>query len=368
MQRFLLLSLSLAIAFPGFVAAQSSPRPTATPAPTTIPSTADAPAPDSVDALDPADVQKAISLIEEKYVKPAAVTGPEVNRATLQGFLDRLDRGAMLMAPRGAPTPTPPPFYREIIGGHIGYLRPGDLNESQLQELDTTLRGFAGKRVDAIVLDLRGSVPATDFAAAAEFANRFILKDKPLFQLRSPSGTPVDFVSRSGPGYSGIVIGLIDQETIGATEVLAAVLHENKAILIGERTAGRPIQYADLPLPSGKILRLAVAEATLMQAEPRLDKGVAPDLAVALPLATKDEMFQQSLTQGMAPFVFENDRPHLNEAALLAGTNPEIEAAAAAQQRRLRGERPPPHDPVLQRAVDVITSIGVYEKQPGRPP
>jgi hypothetical protein len=76
MQRFLLLSLSLAIAFPGFVAAQSSPRPTATPAPTTIPSTADAPAPDSVDALDPADVQKAISLIEEKYVKPGAVPGP----------------------------------------------------------------------------------------------------------------------------------------------------------------------------------------------------------------------------------------------------------------------------------------------------
>ena len=70
----------------------------------------------------------------------------------------------------------------------------------------------------------------------------------------------------------------------------------------------------------------------------------------------------------MAPFVFETDRPHLNEAALLAGTNPEIEAIQAAQQRRARGEKPPLHDPVAQRAVDVITSIGVYEKQPGRTP
>ena len=71
----------------------------------------------------------------------------------------------------------------------------------------------------------------------------------------------------------------------------------------------------------------------------------------------------------MEPFVFEPDRPHLNEAALLAGTNPEIEAAQTAQQRRARGgEKPPLHDPVMQRAVDVITSIGVYEKSPGRTP
>ncbi len=83
----------------------------------------------------------------------------------------------------------------------------------------------------------------------------------------------------------------------------------------------------------------------------------------------KRQIFQESLTKGMASFVFEAERPHLNEAALLAGTNPEIEAAQAAQQRRTRGgEGPALHDPVLQRAVDVVTSIGVYEKQPGRTP
>ena len=33
-----------------------------------------------------------------------------------------------------------------------------------------------------------------------------------------------------------------------------------------------------------------------------------------------------------------------------------------------RGETPPLHDPVVQRAVDVITSIGVLQKQPSRSP
>jgi hypothetical protein len=50
----------------------------------------------------------------------------------------------------------------------------------------------------------------------------------------------------------------------------------------------------------------------------------------------------------------------MNEAALLAGTNPEVEP----QQRRGRGtEKPPPHDPVLQRALDVVTSLEVYQKR-----
>jgi hypothetical protein len=58
----------------------------------------------------------------------------------------------------------------------------------------------------------------------------------------------------------------------------------------------------------------------------------------------------------MGPFIYETGRPHMSEAALLAGTNPELEAAEAAQQRRGRApEKPPPHDPVLQRALDVVT-------------
>jgi hypothetical protein len=68
----------------------------------------------------------------------------------------------------------------------------------------------------------------------------------------------------------------------------------------------------------------------------------------------------------MATFIFESDRPHLNEAALLAGTNPELDATPPRHPRP--GEKPSQHDPVVQRAVDLVTSIGVYEKQPGRPP
>ena len=363
---FLTTALFLAVS----VAAQPSPHSTPSPSPTqTTPALS--PGTDPVDGLDAVDLRRAIPLIQDHYVNPAAVSGAELNRATLDGLLRRLGHGVMLLPAHPAATPTPAPFYREIIDGHIGYLRPGDLSQSQLGELDTTLRGFAGKKVDAIVLDLRGSVATDDYAAAAEFANRFVPKDKQLFSLRGPEAAAGhDFSSKQDPLYSGFSIVLIDGQTVGATEVLAGVLrHYDKTILIGQTTAGRAVDYADLPLPSGKILRIAVAEVILPDQRSCFPEGIKPDLAVALPPGEKQDIFQQSLTIGMAPFVFEADRPHFNEAALLAGTNPEIDAAQAAEQRHARGgEKTSPHDTVLQRAIDLVTSIEVYEKQPVRPP
>jgi hypothetical protein len=357
--RPIVLSLSLTFALSATIAAQPEARPTPL----------SSPARPSVDDLDPTDLQRALSIIQEKYIDPAKTTGAELSRATLQGLFDRLGRGAMLLPARASASATPAPFYREILDDHIGYLRPGELNPSQLQDLDTALHGFAGKNVDAIVLDLRGSTETSDYAMTAEFANRFVPKDQSLFELRGPAATPArEFISKTAPTYSGILVMLVDHDTGGASEVLAAVLRHHKAIIIGQTTAGRAFDYADLSLPSGKILRLAVAQAIIPDSELRPGKGLAPDLPVSLPKEDKDEMFRQSMTKGMSQFVFESDEPHLNEAALVAGTNPEIEAALSVQQRRTHGTRPLPHDPVLQRAVDVVTSIGVYEKQPGRSP
>lgn len=355
----LVLSTSLTI-FIGLAANGAAPA-TPSPSPTAV-----------LEALDAADLQRAIPLIRDNYVNPALLNETELQRATLAGLFDRLGRGVMLLPARTSPTPAPAPFYREIVDGHIGYLRPGDLSGSQLQELDTTLRAFGGKKVDAIILDLRGAEETNDYATAAEFAKRFAPKGKPLFALRGPAGKPVrDFVSDRTPLYRGLIVLLIDQETAGGTEVLAAVLRsQNHAILIGERTAGRAVDYLDLPLPSGKILRIAVAEAVLPDERSGNLAGLAPDLPVALAVPVKRQIFEQSLTRSMAPFVFESDHPHLNEAALLAGANPEIEEAQAAQQRRAQGKTNSPalHDAVLQRGVDLVTSIEVYEKQTNRPP
>ena len=197
-----------------------------------------------------------------------------------------------------------------------------------------------------------------------------VARGEELFAVRGAAPeTTRTFSSDRNPGYSGFLCVLIDGETVGAAEVLASVLRARaKAILIGEATAGAAVGYSELALADGMVLRVAVTEAVLPEQSAGFPHRVRPDIAVALAPEVKKEIFAQSLSKGMSPFVFEVDRPHLNEAALLAGTNPEIEAMQDRQQRRARGEKPPLHDAVAQRAVDVITSIGVYAKQPGRTP
>lgn len=358
---FLRLSLTIACCGALLANAQNGPRPS--PSPTIAPT----PAPTVTGGLDIGDLQQALTIIQRRYLDPKEVTGAELNRATLDGLLTHLGGGVVLLS-SPTPTPMPRPFYREILDGHIGYLRPGDLSHSQVQELDATLRGFAGKGVDAIILDLRDTPESSDYAMAAEFASRFVGKGKPLFSLVGPASTPVrEFSSKQDPLYSGLTIVLVDHETAGASEVLAGAIRlQDRAIIVGETTAGREIDYAEETLRSGKVLRIAVAEAILPDQRSRFPRGLEPDLSIVFSTEQKHDVFQESLTKGMSPFIFESDRPHLNEAALLAGTNPELDATPPRRARP--GEKPAPYDPVVQRAVDLVTSIGVYEKQPGRPP
>jgi Peptidase family S41 len=322
---------------------------------------------DLVNSLGPADLQAVITLLKSNFVNPDAITDTELSRATVEGLMARLQRGVMLLPSKeNAPAVPPSAFYSEIIAGHIAYVRLGSFNSANLQALDKNLSTFAPKKVNAVIVDLRSSGAANDLALAAEFAKRFCPRGKTIFTLRKAAGRQDRvFSSDRDPAFRGLVMVLADGDTAGAAEAIAAALRfHDKALVIGQATAGRAAEYSDLSLPSGKILRLAVAEMISPEGRSLFTEGVKPDLPIDMPLADKRQIFQLSSEKGMGPFVYEAGRPHMNEAALLAGTNPEVEAAEAAQQRRGRvPEKQPPHDPVLQRALDVITSLEVYQSR-----
>jgi hypothetical protein len=347
---------------PGRPAASARPSSPSSPSPSASPTTEDL-----INSLGQADLQAVITLLKTNFTNPDAITDTELNRATVEGLVVRLPRGVMLLpAKETAPAEAPSVFYSEIIGGHIGYVRVGSLNAANLQALDKSLSNFAAKNANAVIVDLRASEAPPDLPLAAEFAKRFCPKGKTLFTSRKPTGRQDRvFSSERDPSFRGLVMVLTDGDTIGAAEAVAAALRfYNRALLIGQTTAGRAAEYSDLSLPSGKILRVAVAEIISPDGRSLFPDGIKPDLPVEMSIADKRQIFQLSGEKGMGPFVYEAGRPHMNEAALLAGTNPEVEAAEAAQQRRGRApEKPPAHDPVLQRALDVVTSLEVYQKR-----
>jgi hypothetical protein len=334
-------------------AAQSTPPSSASPATKSV-----------VDSTDPNDLKEAIKLLKDNYLKPEALDEKELSRATFEGVLSRLGHGVVLLNPATEPTPSMVSSFGEILEGHVGYVRPGDLSRPNLESFDASLKEFNEKKVDAVVIDLRASAIANDFEIAAEFTKRFCPKGQPLFSLRKTATKQErTFTSDRDPAFQGLIVILVDGDTTGAAEAMAGAIRlHDKALLVGQPTAGRAVEYSDLKLPSGKILRVAVAEALLPEAKPLFPEGLKPDVPVDMPAADKRIVFQQSRDKGMTQFVVENERPHLNEAALLSGTNPELEAMEAAQRNGHAPEKAKMSDPVVQRSLDLVTSIGVFQR------
>ena len=355
-----------------FVTTVFAQTPLPTPTPTTtknspgkigVPSPSPAPSPqDIINSLGDSDLQTALTLLKSNFANSEAITETELNRATLTGLLVRTPGGLVVLPNKeSAPHEQSAPFYSELFENHIGYARLGSLNSGNLKELDKALQDFGAKKVDAVIVDLRAS-SSGDFAIAAEFAKRFCPKGKTLFNLRK-QGARQDraFNSDRDPSFQGLLAVLADGDTAAGPEALAAVLRSyNKALIIGQVTSGRAVEYSDLPLPSGKILRVAVSEAVLPDGQSLFPGGVKPDLPVELSAPAKREIFRVSADKGMSMFVYESERPHLNEAALIAGTNPELELG---EPQRARAREKQTHDAVLQRALDVVTSLEIYQKR-----
>lgn len=331
--------------------------PTATPEKTAVsPSASSTSAQTLIDSLAPADIDEAVRALKSNFIDPSALKDQEITRATLQGLLARLHGGVVLLAGKAAGE-TAAPFYSDILLNHVGYVRLGSLTKENVAELDKALANFATRKVDAVVLDLRASVGSGDFEMAAEVAKRFVPKGKTLWTLhKTSSHQDQPFMNDRDPVFQGITIGLVDGETSGPAEAVAAALKAKpQTLLIGENSAGRAVEYSDFPLSNGKVLRVAVAEINGPDGQSLFPGGVKPDLPVELAPSQKRQIFAGSAQKGMAPFVFEADRPHFNEAALIAGTNPELDA-------RRRNPDDTPRDAVMQRAVDVITSLAVFQK------
>ena len=315
-----------------------------------------------VNSLPPADVKEAIDLLKKNYLNPKALTDSELDRATLQGLLSLIAPGGQIVAPAATGDAQPVPFHTEIIDNRIGYLRLGSLSKGDIGELDSALQDFDSKSLKSAILDLRATPSSNDFEMAAEVVKRFSPKGKILFTIKKPGANENrQFTSDQEPKFHGLLIALADGETAGAAEVaLAALRAHAKAMIVGQLTAGQAAEFADMPLPSGKVLRVAVSEISLPGAAALFPGGVKPDIAVEMTDVQKQ--LRVDLENSVGRFVFDSERPRMNEAALVSGKNPELDALQAAQHSKSPA-KPLVHDAVLQRAVDLVTSIGIYENR-----
>lgn len=306
---------------------------------------------DRLHSLDAAQVDRAIESLRTKHVNGAALDEAALTRATLQGLLESLQPGAALTGPAES-TAEVSPFRAEVLDGRAGYVRLGTLRSECLLELDAALEGFRTRQVQGVVLDLRATPESQDFEIAAQVASRFVPAGRELFALRGPGlPEPSVFTSKGSPLHRGALIVIIDETTGGAAEVLAATLRWNaQALLVGTRSSGRTVMIESLQLGGANHLELAVAEA-LIGGQSVYPRGLRPDIEIAQDPRVREAVLAGALERGAAVYLYEHERAQTNEAALVAGTIPELEEDE---------EAPALIDRPLQRSVDLVTALQLF--------
>ena len=319
---------------------------------------------DAADALSEEELRQVVDILRGNYLNPEALGETALARAGIQGLLDRLGAGARIFSAGKKADQRAAPFRSESLGDSVGYLRLGALAPENIAALDAALDAFAAKPPGALVLDLRATPHSTDFEIAADCCRRFAPKGRVLFSIKKPKANDEEILtSRDDPKWRGLLAVLVDGNTAGAGEVIAAVLHTHvAAYVIGRQTKGEAAQFEELPLGAGRVLRVAVGEVALPDATPVFPGGLAPDLIVDVPQEKTDEVLQLAMNGGVASLVIEKPRARMSEAALIAGTNPELDEIQEVQRQRANGvTAPPPRDEALQRALDYFTSVRIFE-------
>lgn len=315
------------------------------------------------DALPPlADLLKAV---RDHIQDPAA---PE--RAAAKALLEGI-QGTVLApgSPGEAASDAPAIARKERLESGPLYVRVGQVSLALGPQLaailqDTNLLSAA----NGLVLDLRFAT-GTEYAAAASTADLFAEPGTPLLDW---GNGPMAATPKQRPWDLPVAV-LVNRETRGAAEALAAAIRAAKAgLVIGSPTAGKAAIFREVPLPDG--LRLRLATAPVRAGDGRLlgPDGVQPDIAVRT-IASNERTYLDDpyavvgASSGTDAARLTNTvaiKRRVTEADLVRqrrGDTNEAPVSQAVPSRVIR-------DPALARAVDLLRGLAALRPTSGSAP
>ena len=321
------------------------------------------------DAMNPAPAFKEVyDLLRTNLT---GVTDENLNRAAVEGLLSQFP-GKVSLVGGAADGPAgllggPALSKSAVIESNVAYLRVGRVTTGLADELGAAYRALAGtNKIAGVVLDLRFADGSDDPAAQAA-AKLFTAKKI----------------------IAGPLAVLVNGETRGAAEALAAALHQAGAgLIIGSpTTASGATAFREFPLSNGERLRVAAAPAA---SGGSTVSRVQPDIAVTITAGDERVFFDnpyQTIAAGntnsstgtnFLPYV-----DHTSEADLVrqrqkdgklikvpssheelmreqggGGEGDEDSAPARAAEP----QKPVIRDPVLARAVDLIKGLAIVRE------
>lgn len=318
-----------------------------------------------LDQLPQNALQSAFEILRRDYIRRDELTFEELNRAALQGLLERLNFGAEVVPVATAPVQSEPHVHAEFLAPDVGYLRPETMGSGEAPLLERELQKMIEQRARHLILDLRAMQSPGSFEETALMLQSFVPAGEIIFKMKQMGAEDAElFVSKGDVLWKEKVMVLIDQDTNNAGEAFAAVLkRKGLAILVGEKTRGAAVRYSEIALDEKAKLRYASAELLLPDDSPVFKKGVEPTHLIRADRDEKRAVFKACHGGSMKGFVNDRMRPRFNERAFVAGTNPEIDDyVRRSKGQPLPGDEGQLRDVVTQRALDLINSADFLAK------
>jgi Peptidase family S41 len=327
-----------------------------------------------LDQMPQSSLQSAFEILRRDYIRRDDLTYEELNRAALQGLLERLNFGAALVPAADAATKPAAHVHAEFLAPDVAYLRPSTMGEGEAALFEKELQKAIDGRARHLILDLRATLSPGLFEEAAFMLQSFVPAGEVMFKMKQMGAGDAElFISKGGASWKGTVTALIDEDTNNAAEALAACLAQRRiAFLVGTPTRGAAVRYSEVALDDATRLRFASAELYLPDDTPVFKHGLQPTHPVSSNRDEKLSVFNGSRGGSMKGFITDRIRPRFNERAFVAGTNPELDDyVRRSKGQPLPGDGGQLRDVVTQRALDLIKTrefIAQAKLQPAPPP
>lgn len=228
----------------------------------------------------------------------------------------------------------------KILQDGIGYVRIIQFNEPTAADLDAALKKLEEDGLRGLVLDLRDN-PGGLLDSAVDVGQKFLARRKMIVftQGRDPNDRKT-YRARGGSRYLDFpMVILVNGGSASASEIVAGALQDHqRAVLVGERTFGKGSVQSILPQEDGTAIRITTAKYYTPSERVIHDHGINPDIEVP-----------------MDPVQWQKLRAHRSQPK----DSPVDEEA--------RKELDSIVDTQLERALDVIKGILIFEEKNPRP-
>ncbi len=170
----------------------------------------------------------------------------------------------------------------KLLPGAIGYVRLNSFTASSGDEVKAALSGLLEQHPRALILDLRNN-PGGLLQAAVDVSSQF-LKDGVVLYEKRRDGDPVPLNAKPGGVATDLpLVVLVNQGSASASEIVAGALQDRgRAVLVGEHTFGKDSVQNIHRLSDDSSVRVTFARWYTPNRQDIHQKGLTPDVAVAL--------------------------------------------------------------------------------------